>query len=144
MVYIGADHNGFWLKQELKTYLQRHKIVVIDVGAHSRRVDDDYPDYAFAMGRKFKIGDLGILICGSGHGMVIAGNKLKGLRASLATTVFSARKARSDDHVNILVLSAWETSVEQAKRIVAAWLSAKPSKAYRHQRRLQKIKRWEK
>ena len=143
MIYIGADHNGFWLKEELKQYLKRHKIVFKDLGALMYKKTDDYPDYAAKVGRKVGQNDLGILMCGSGHGMVTAVNKIKGIRASLVHSVFSAKKSRQDDHLNVLVLSAWETNIEKAKRIVRAWLTAKPSKAKHHLRRLKKIKRLE-
>ncbi len=143
MIYLGADHNGFWLKEELKTYLQKHKIPFKDLGALHHVQGDDYPDYALRVARKIGESDLGILVCGSGHGMAITANKVKGIRAALVTTIFSAKKSREDDHANVLVLSSWETAVEKAKRIVAAWLSTKPSKASRHLRRIKKIQRIE-
>lgn len=143
MIYLGADHNGYWLKEELKDYLHRHKIGFKDMGAFAHRKGDDYPDFGVKVARRIGAGDLGILICGSGHGMVVAANKVRGVRASLASSVFSARKAREDDHVNVLVLSAWETNVEKAKRIVAGWLSTRPSQARRHLRRIKKISRLE-
>lgn len=143
MIYIGADHNGFWLKEELKGYLARNKVPVKDIGAHHRKKEDDYPDYAIKVVTKMQPGDLGILLCGSGHGMAIAANKKKGIRAANVSSVFSAKKAREDDHVNVLVLSSWELTVERAKRIVAAWLSTRPSKAARHLARLKKISRFE-
>lgn len=144
MIYIGADHNGYWLKEELKGYLQRNKIPLKDIGAHARRKDDDYPDYAIKVVKKMQQGDLGVLICGSGHGMSIAANKQKGIRAANIQSVFSAKKAREEDHVNVLVLSSWELTVEKAKRIIAAWLSTRPSKSARHLRRLKKITLFEK
>jgi ribose 5-phosphate isomerase B len=143
MVYLGADHNGFWLKEELKEYLRKHKIPFKDLGASSLRKSDDYPEFGSAVAKRIGSGDLGILICGSGHGMAIVANKIRGIRAALASSVFSARKAREDDHANVLALSSWETTVEKAKRIVATWLSTRPSKAGRHLRRLKKIQRLE-
>ena len=143
MLYIGADHNGYWLKEELKSYLQRNKITVKDCGAFKHKKDDDFPDYAVAVGRSLKGEDLGILICRTGHGMAIAANKLKGIRAALATSVYLATKAREEDFANILVLSSEETSVDRAKRIVAAFLRAKPQRIERRLRRLAKIKRLE-
>ena len=143
MLYLGADHNGYWLKEELKDYLSKHKVPFRDVGALTHRRTDDYPDFGVRVARRIGAGDLGILICGSGHGMVVTANKVRGVRASLASSVFSARKAREDDHVNVLVLSAWETNVEKAKRIVAGWLSTRPSQARRHLRRIKKISRLE-
>lgn len=143
MLYIGADHNGYWLKEELKEYLRRRRVAVKDVGALTHKKGDDYPDYAAKLARCMKGGDLGILACGSGHGMVVAANKIKGIRASMAQSVFSAKKSREDDHLNVLVLSAWETNIERAKRIVASWLTTKPLSAARHLRRIAKISRLE-
>jgi len=141
MIYLGADHNGFWLKEELKNYLTRKKVFFKDMGAVKYKKTDDYPDFALKVARRIKEDDLGILICGSGHGMAIAANKKKGIRAAHVSTVFSAKKSRQDDHANILVFSSWELSVEKAKRILAAWLAAKPSKAKRHVRRIRKVNR---
>lgn len=143
MIYLGADHNGFWLKEELKGYLAKHKIAFKDMGALRYRKGDDYPEYAAKVARRLRQGDLGILTCGSGHGMAIAANKVRGIRAALASSVFSAKKSREDDHANVLVLSSWETSIERAKRIMAAWLSMRPSKAARHERRIRAISRIE-
>ncbi|OGY90306.1 MAG: hypothetical protein A3B30_01960 [Candidatus Komeilibacteria bacterium RIFCSPLOWO2_01_FULL_52_15] len=141
MLYLGADHNGYWLKEEIKEYLAKHKIPFRDAGAAKHDKNDDYPLYALKVARRVKEGDLGILLCGSGNGMAIVANKLRGIRAALAPSVFSARKAREDDHANVLVLSAWETNVEKARRIVATWLSTRPSKAARHLRRIRAIGR---
>lgn len=143
MIYLGADHNGFWLKEELKTYLQKHKILYKDMGALRHVQGDDYPDYALRVAKKIASDDLGILVCGSGHGMAITANKVKGIRAAVVTSLFSAKKSREDDHANVLVLSSWETAVEKAKRIVAKWLTTRPTKASRHLRRLKKIQRIE-
>jgi len=141
MVYIGADHNGFWMKEELKAFLQRKRVSFKDMGALKHRKNDDYPDYARRVVAKMKPGDYGLLICGTGQGMAIAANRKRRIRAALASTVFSARKSREDDHANVLVLSAWELSIEKAKRILSVWLATKPSKAVRHIRRLRKINR---
>lgn len=143
MVYLGADHNGFWLKEELKQYLSRMKLPFVDCGATHYRKDDDYPDYAVRVAQRMKPSDVGILVCGSGNGMAIAANKCRGIRAALAVTMYAARKSRQDNHSNVLVLPAWELAVEKAKRIVAVWLTTKPSVARRHLRRIQKIKRLE-
>lgn len=144
MLYLAADHNGFWLKEELKSYLKNHAIAFKDMGASRYSKGDDYPEFAAAAARKIGSRDLGIFICGSGHGMSIVANKFKGVRAAHCSSVFSAEKSREDDHANVLVLSSWETSIEKAKRIVKAWLSAKPSKAMRHVRRIKKISRLDK
>jgi ribose 5-phosphate isomerase B len=141
MIYIGADHNGFWMKEELKSYLQRKKVAFRDMGALKYKKTDDYPDYANRVTGRIKDGDLGILLCGSGHGMSMAANKKRHIRAAHVVTIFSAKKSREDDHANVLVISSWELSVEKSKRILAAWLKAKPSNAARHIRRVKKINR---
>ena len=111
MIYLGADHNGFWLKEELKQYLKRKKIACKDLGSFKHHKNDDYPDYAVKVARNITGAHLGILICGSGHGMAIAANKIRSVRAATAGSIFSAKKAREDDHANVLVLSAWELPV---------------------------------
>ncbi len=144
MIYLGADHNGYWLKEELKTYLKARKIMFKDMGALLLHKDDDYPDYAAKVAKSMRSTDLGILICGTGHGMAISANKIKGIRAANAASIFSARKAREDDHANVLALSGWELSAERAKRIVATFLSTRPLQGKRYLRRLKKVNRLEK
>lgn len=143
MIYLGADHNGFWLKEELKDYLKKHKVLFKDLGALFLHKNDDYPDYAEKVAKRIRSSDLGILICGTGHGMAISANKIKGIRAAHAASIFSARKAREDDAANILALSGWELSAERAKRIVAVFLSVKPLTAKRYVRRIKKIQKLE-
>lgn len=144
MIFLGADHNGFALKQRLRDELNRRGFDVADLGARRLELDDDYPDFAVAVARAVaKTRELGILICGSGHGMAIAANKVKGVRAVTCATPASARASRRDDHANVLSLPAWEITWPKAKTVVDTWLRTQPSSAARHRRRVAKIQRLE-
>lgn len=139
---VGADHNGFRLKTALKAWLVRRGYTVSDVGASRPNPRDDYPVYAALVSRAVAAGrGLGLLICGSGHGMVIAANRFSKVRAALSQTPLSATRARHDDHANVLVLAAWEITEPRARRVIAAWLDATPSRINRHRRRLKMLER---
>ena len=107
-IFIGADHRGFKQKNEIYKLLLKLGYNVIDNGAHNYDEDDDYPIFAFkvAEGVVLKKGSKGILICGSGVGMCIAANKVKGIRAVFANNAKIAKKSRDDNDSNILCLSA--------------------------------------
>lgn len=138
-IYLGSDHGGFELKEALKAYLADEAHLVIDQGTYS--LDSvDYPDYAQAVGEAVLAddGSLGIVICGTGIGISIAANKLKGIRAALCSEEFSARMARRHNNANVLALGGRTTGVELAKSIVDAFLSAE-FEGDRHARRVEKI-----
>lgn len=141
-VYIGADHNGYRLKEKLKPWLSARGLAVHDIGAPRHLPHDDYPVYAARVAQAVRAGrGFGMLLCGSGHGMAITANKFKSVRAALCTTPFSATMARHDDHANVLVLAGWETTFPQAKKILTAWLKTTPSRVARHRRRVAMIER---
>ena len=141
-IFIGADHNGFALKEKLKARLAKKNVVVSDEGNTRLVKDDDYPDYALRVARNVSRGKgEGILICGSGHGMAIAANKLKGIRAAVVHSPDEAAKAREHDFINVLCLPS---SARKAEAIVDAWLSSSFSGEPKHTRRIEKIKRMEK
>lgn len=144
-IFIGADHAGFDLKEKIKKYLQKNKIFFEDVGAHKRNDNDDYPDYALKVAKKVSENKkaLGILICGTGTGMAIAANKIRGIRAVSAKDAHSAGMARQDNDANVLGLQGKDFPYEEAEKIVAAWLKTPFSKKERHKRRLRKIKQIE-
>ena len=144
MLYLGADHNGYFLKEKLKIFLQGLAIAYQDLGAYKFQKSDDYVDFAVKVGRALKKVDLGILICGSGHGMVIAANRLAGVRAAMPINPTSARDGRHDDHLNVVVLAAWETGSRQAEKIVKAFIKQIPGQGKRYLRRLKKIQALEK
>ncbi len=139
-IYIGADHRGYKLKENLKVYLVGKKFEVIDVGG-SGEAGDDYPDYAIVVGEVISKNqnDRGILICGTGVGVSIVANKFRGVRASLIFNVEQGRMARADEDVNILALSADYISEVLAKEIVDVWLATPFSGLDRHVRRINKI-----
>lgn len=145
MIYLGADHAGFSLKEKIKAHLERTRARYADLGAFAYDASDDYPDVAALVARKVAAdrSSRGILVCGTGNGMAIAANKIKGIRAAVAWDSFSAKKAAQDDAANILALPGRDITEQLAIHAVAEYLSAPPSKAARHARRIGKIKKLE-
>lgn len=142
-IYLGADHNGFDLKEKLESFLKRSGHEVVDAGDVKRDPDDDFPQFA---GRAVSqlLGDhdheaKAILICGSGQGMCMAANRFKGIRASLCWNLTEARLARNDDDANVLCLSARSLDNEKAQAIVTTWLNTPFAGAARYKRRLQQL-----
>jgi RpiB/LacA/LacB family sugar-phosphate isomerase len=141
-IILASDHAGFDLKESVKAFLKRRKHFVID--SSPVFVDgDDYPDSAVpAAKRVVKEGALGVFFCGSGAGMCICANKVKGVRAALAFDVRSAVDAREEDDCRVICLSGWRTKPRDAARIVEKFLSAKFRKG-RFLRRIKKISSFE-
>lgn len=147
MLYIGSDHRGYNLKENLKIYLTELSFEFDDLGAKELIPDDDYPDYALLVARKVaedSENNRGILICGAGVGVDIVANKIKDIRSALGFDVKQAQASRNDDNTNILSLSADFTSENLAKEIVKIWLETPFSGDARHIRRVEKIKKIEK
>ena len=146
-IYIGADHRGFELKEELKKFLIEKGYEVEDVGAFKYDKDDDYPDFARQVAERVA-GDpehsRGVLLCGSGTGMDAAANKVKGIRATLASSAQIARAARNDDDVNVISLPADFLKSQEAEEIAQTFLKTPFGAAERYQRRLKKIAEIEK
>lgn len=144
-IIIGADHGGFELKEKIKEYLTKNGLEYDDVGTHGGNPKDDYPDYAFKLAQRVsKIKNAkGILVCGSGTGMVIAANKVKGIRAVVGYDVYSAKMSRLHNDTNVLCLRERKFPVGKAKKIVATWLETEFSGEARHKRRIEKIERYE-
>ena len=140
---ITNDHRGLVLKQTLTNYLENKGYNIIDYGTDS---DDsvDYPDYAFKLGKSLqkKDIDLGIAICGTGIGMDIALNKVKGIRCAKVSNEEEAILARSHNDANALALSA-KISSDMAKDIVDKFINTNFSNDKRHIERIQKIKEYE-
>ena len=140
---ITNDHRGLVLKQTLTNYLENKGYNIIDYGTDS---DDsvDYPDYAFKLGKSLQTKDidLGIAICGTGIGMDIALNKVKGIRCAKASNEEEAILARSHNDANALALSAKIRS-DIAKDIVDKFINTNFSNDKRHIERIQKIKEYE-
>ncbi|HEV8601252.1 MAG TPA: RpiB/LacA/LacB family sugar-phosphate isomerase [Patescibacteria group bacterium] len=142
-IYLGADHGGFKLKEEIKEWLKEWNFEFQDLGAQSFVSDDDYPDYAWPVA--VKVGSepmtFGILACRSGQGESIVANKAKGARAALAWNEKTAIAARNDDDANILCLPADYISLPEAKKIVHAFLTTPFGKDERYRRRTDKVKK---
>lgn len=141
-VFLGADHRGFELKEKLKEWLKEHGYSVEDMGAHGLNPDDDYPDFAFAVAEKVAedpVAHRGILLCGSGAGMDIAANKVRGIRATVSWSAESAVHARSHDNVTIISLAADWTPPDKAADIIRTFLETQFSSEECYTRRLKKI-----
>ena len=138
-VAVGADHAGFLLKQNLKSWLAAQGHTVLDVGTHSPD-SVDYPDFAAAVSRAVSVGDAtrGVLVCGTGIGMAIAANKVPGIRAGVCGDVETARLSRQHNDLNVLALAGRATPLDRAIAIVSAWLDT-PFEGGRHERRLAKV-----
>ena len=145
MLYLGADHRGFKLKESLKEFLAHKKIKFEDLGNTHYHKTDDYTDIGYVVAKKVagKNSGQAILICGSGIGICITANKVRGIRAGLASSPRLAKKAKEDDNINILCLSADETKLPEAKKIVNSWLVAKFKNKKRFARRIKEIEKIE-
>ncbi|MBP6867667.1 MAG: ribose 5-phosphate isomerase B [Bacteroidales bacterium] len=143
VIALGSDHAGFHLKENLKEYLTGLGYKVRDFGTGSPdRVD--YPDFGIAVGEAVSRGecDKGIVVCGTGIGISISANKVKGIRAAACSEPFSARLSREHNNSNVLALGARIVAPEYARCIVKAWLDAKFQEGH-HSRRIQKIAQYE-
>jgi ribose 5-phosphate isomerase B len=142
-IAIGSDHRGFALKAHLVSVLSKAGHEVIDLGCAGAE-PADYPDYAFKVGERVASGEAerGIAICGTGIGMSIAANKVRGIRAALCCTVEDARMTRRHNDSNVLVLSERRFGDPATDELVTAWLST-PFEGGRHARRVDKIRAYE-
>ncbi|MDO8435168.1 MAG: RpiB/LacA/LacB family sugar-phosphate isomerase [bacterium] len=144
MIYLGSDHAGFDLKEEIKKYLVDLKYEVDDCGAHTMNANDDYPEYAHAVAEKVvSEGGRGILFCGSGVGVCVVANKVPGVRAAIGYSTYAAETSRTDDDTNVLCLAGRVLKPDEAKDIVRTWLTTDFSGAERYVRRLQQIQELE-
>ena len=144
-IYIGSDHAGFILKGSIKNYLKKKKYRFEDLGNLIYSKDDDYPDFAEKVAKKVaKEKTKGILVCGSSHGVCIAANKIKKIRAVSINNIKEAKESREHNDANILCISGWHLKEKEAEKIIEIWLKTKFSKVKRHKRRIEKIKKLEK
>lgn len=140
MIAIGCDHGGFALKQEIMKHLQERKIEFKDFGTYDES-SCDYPVYAKAVAHAVADGECeqGILICGTGIGISIAANKVKGIRAALCHDCFSAKATREHNDANILAMGARVVGPGLALMIVDTFLDTEFSDDERHKRRISLI-----
>jgi len=145
IIYLGSDHAGFKLKGEIKQYLQSQKLKFLDLGNLKLDKNDDYPDYGYKVAKAVagNKNSKGILACGSSYGVCIVANKVKRIRAVSIGSVKDAILSREHNDANVLCLSGWSLQSNLGKKIIKAWLETSFSKATRHQRRLNKIKKIE-
>ena len=137
---IGSDHGGFELKQEIMKYLEEKKIEYKDYGCYNTN-SVDYPEYAKKVANAVvsKEAEKGILICGTGIGISIAANKVKGIRAALCHDCFSAQATREHNDSNILALGGRIVGPGLAVQIVDIFLHTPFSNDERHVRRIEQI-----
>jgi ribose 5-phosphate isomerase B len=139
-IVIGSDHAGFQLKNAVGDLLRSLGHAVMDVGAFNEN-PSDYPDFALLVGNSVLEGkgERGILICGSGVGVSVAANKIKGIRAAVCHDTYSAHQGVEHDDMNVLVLGSRVIGPKLAEDLVKAFLSANFTNEERHKRRLAKV-----
>lgn len=138
-IAMGNDHVALALKREIKTYLESKGHEILDLGTHTEE-RCDYPVYGEAVANAVVSGnaDCGIVICGTGVGISLAANKVRGIRAVVCSEPYSAMLSKQHNNTNILAFGARVVGVELAKMIVDAWLGAK-FEGGRHQKRIDLI-----
>jgi len=141
---IGSDHGGFELKEELKKYMLEKGIDVIDYGTNDL-TSVDYPDYGKIVAEAVvnKEVERGVVICGTGIGISIAANKVKGIRCALCSDTYSARMSMEHNNANMIALGGRVLGVDLAKEILSAYLNS-TFQGGRHLRRIEKISEIEK
>lgn len=140
-VGLASDHGGFLLKEDLAARLKASGHEVVDFGALSLEPGDDYPDYVVPLAEAVSRGEVerGVAVCGSGVGASVAANKVRGVRASLVTDIFSAHQGVEDDDMNMLCLGGRVVALSLAWDLIDAFIRARFTGAERHRRRLAKV-----
>lgn len=140
MIALGSDHGGYELKQEIINYLKENGIDFKDYGCYSTE-SCDYPVYAKEVANAIvnKECDKGILVCGTGIGISITANKIKGIRAAVCTDCFTAQATRSHNDANVLALGGRVVGAGLAIKIVDTFLNTEFSGEERHMRRIAQI-----
>ena len=143
MIALGCDHGGYAMMQVIKRHLDERGLEYKDCGCFSEK-SVDYPDYAQAVCREIQAGncDKGILICGTGIGVCIAANKMRGIRAALCSDCYSAQKTREHNDSNVLTLGGRVIGPELALMIADIFLDTPFSGEERHKRRIEKLEKY--
>src|SRR3990167_2480353 len=146
-IYVGADHQGFYLRNSLISYLKRAGYEVEDEGDEQLDPNDDFPIFTQKVVSNILSSDdndpRGILICSSVQGMCMAANRFKGIRAALGYNKEAVRSSRNDDNSNILCLPAKVLEKDEANVLVELWLNTPFAGAPRFVRRLREIDEFE-
>lgn len=140
MIAVGSDHAGYELKNQLMEHLKNRGYEVKDYGTYSE-ASCDYPDYAKQVANAVAVGEAekGLLVCGTGIGMSIAANKVKGIRAAVLSDEFSAEATRNHNDANILCLGARVVDYAKAEKLLDIFLDTPFSAEEKHIRRISKI-----
>lgn len=140
-IYLGADHQGFHMKEKVFAYLAKHGYAVTDVGGKELDPVDDFPEFAQAAVMKLMGDDSddarAILICGGGQGMAMAANRFRGMRASVIWDAYEAKMTRNDNDSNVLCLPSriLEDDPKAWQGIIETWLNTPFAGAPRYRRR---------
>ena len=134
-VAIGSDHAGYLMKENIKKHLESKNIEVVDLGAQSEE-SVDYPEFGKKVGEAVtkEPYDFGVVVCGTGIGISIAANKVKGVRAALVYDTNTAKLAKEHNNANVLAIGGRTTTFEDANDIIDAYMDAKFEE--RHQKRI--------
>lgn len=140
-IFIGTDHRGYKLTRTLEAWLKKSGFPLVHAGAKKFDPKDDYVEYAQSVAEKVAETEdgRGIVICGSGVGVDIVANKVRGIRCGLGFSQEQVKEMRSDDNVNVLALAADFTPSEKAEKLVKLFLETPFSGEERHKRRIEKI-----
>lgn len=141
MIYLGADHRGFELKEKMKRWLKSKGWEFTDLGNDKLDAEDDFPDFAVKVAKKIKKGDFGILFCGSGVGMDLVANRFPNVRCGLGFTPQQIRIAKRDDNINCLSVASDFTTEEEARPMVEMLIETNFSGSEKYLRRLDKIEK---
>ena len=140
-IALGADHGGYELKEKLKAFLKKKSIEFKDFGTNDGTTSVDYPDFAKAVAKAVasKKYNFGVLVCGSGVGVAMAANKVKGIRAVQAYDAYTAEMSRRHNDANVITFAGRRIRPGIAKHLLNIWLKT-DFEGGRHRRRVQKIK----
>ena len=141
-IFIGADHRGFELKDQLIDYLHERDIRIEDIGNYQYDAQDDYQDFAKKVASAVLQdieNSLGILICGSGNGVTIAANRFAKIRCGLGFEKDQVKHIKEKDHINILALPADYVDFEKAKILVDTFIETENLKEEKYENRIKKI-----
>ncbi len=138
-IALGSDHGGYNLKEEIKKHLEKKGIEYVDYGTNSTE-SVDYPEFGMKVAQAVTSGECekGIVCCGTGIGISISANKVKGIRCAVVTDTFSAEMSRAHNNANVLALGERVVGIGLALKIVDVWLETE-FEGGRHERRVNKI-----
>ncbi|MBI5654133.1 RpiB/LacA/LacB family sugar-phosphate isomerase [Candidatus Uhrbacteria bacterium] len=141
-IFIGADHAGFKLKKEIRETLDKRPATSVVMDLSPKLIEgDDYPEIATQVAKLVAgtPGSRGVLICGSGVGVTMAANRIKGVRAFDAYDAETVKLAREHNDANVIALSGWRQSAADAKKLLKIFFATEFSKTPRHHRRVKML-----